>query len=164
MTNTQNKTQADAENPKTVDDFRAHYRHEKGIYAKVVDNAKGVTDQEKVVYRDFCDQVLAPFDALLRNYVANRSDVKAGVVLAATDFVISAMLVQAVRLSTDDPLKYGDSMARHLKGIKDVTMSLLISHAEEDMAALGMTREDKIKGALAKLLGIDPALIKELRI
>lgn len=164
MTNTQNKTQADAENPKTVEDFRAHYRHEKGIFARVVDNAKGVTEEEKVVYRDFCDQVLAPFDALIRNYVANRDDVSAGVVLAAADFAICQMLVQAVRLSTESPLDYGQSLERHLKGIGKATISLLLSHAEEDMTNLGMSHDDKVKGALAKLLGIDPALIKELRI
>lgn len=160
MTNKQNEAKVDAENPKTVEDFRAHYRHEKGIFAKVVDNAKGVTEQEKDVYREFCDQVLAPFDALVSNYAKNRNDVTAGVVLAAADFVICQMLVQVVRLSTNSPLDYGAGLVKHLQGIDKATTSLLLSYAEEDMAALGMTREDQIKGALSKMLGIDPARLK----
>lgn len=153
-------TKIDAENPKTAEDFRANYRHPDGIIPRFIECDNGVSAVEKKVFIDFCDTVLAPFDALMQDYRDNRSDIQAGTVLASGDFVITHMLTQMVRMATANPTDYGDSLGSHISGISTCAVSILSEVAVQDMRDMGMSSEERIKAALSKALGIDPAKLR----
>jgi hypothetical protein len=130
----------DQQMPRTVEEWIASYHTPNGVITRFVTEqvnektGEPVSDEDKQIVTELIERVLPHFDMWIAE--ASSAERSATSCSAAADLVCGIMLSRIIRLTIDNPLKYGAMASRHCQGIKEALRSMILVATNDDMHAL----------------------------